>query len=342
MTYLGEGDTPLIKSKYLGTSLGLDNLYFKLENLNPTGSYKDRFAASALIDMQINNCTSCFATSSGNSGSSLAAYCASAGIRCVVAVVDGIPLSKKNQMLAYGAELYEVNNFGICASVTSNTFNLINNISSKPNSSLQISAYKFSPKSMEGVEKISNELDNQMGHVDHIFCPVGGGGLLLSLFKGFEKLSKINKLKYFPKFHAVQPCGNDTIASSVGKNYDGKIIKESETKISGLQVPSIVDGCEVLARLNVHNGLGHLVSDEFTFQIQQILASKEGIFCEPSSAISVSGLIKAVKTNQINPHEKIVCLITGSGFKDTNSFDKMIKSGKYFNLEYFDFAKLTI
>ena len=85
--------------------------------------------------------------------------------------------------------------------------------------------------------------------------------------------------------------------------------------ISGLKVPSIVDGCEVLA----------------LFQIQQILASKEGIFCEPSSAISVSGLIKAVKTNQINPHEKIVCLITGSGFKDTNSFEKMTKSGKYFN-----------
>jgi len=48
---LGEGSTPLIRSRRIGPKAGLENLYFKLESANPTGSYKDRFAVTAISDM---------------------------------------------------------------------------------------------------------------------------------------------------------------------------------------------------------------------------------------------------------------------------------------------------
>ena len=109
---LGEGNTPLIKSQEIGRQLGLNSLYFKLETVSPTGSYKDRFAAFAISNMLKEGKKLCIATSSGNTGAALSAYCAAAKIRCVIAVVDGITKAKTQQMLSYGAELYEINNFG--------------------------------------------------------------------------------------------------------------------------------------------------------------------------------------------------------------------------------------
>ncbi|MDP7019324.1 MAG: pyridoxal-phosphate dependent enzyme, partial [Pirellulaceae bacterium] len=73
---LGEGDTPLVRSRAIGPSLGVDRLYFKLETGNPAGSFKDRFGAAAISHMLEHRQTQCVATSSGNTGAALAAYCA--------------------------------------------------------------------------------------------------------------------------------------------------------------------------------------------------------------------------------------------------------------------------
>src|SRR5690606_34975203 len=100
---LGEGNTPLVKSRQLGPALGLPNLYFKLEMLNPSGSYKDRFAASAVSELLDKDLKFCLATSSGNTGAALAAYCAAADIKCFLAIVDGAPSGKLQQMQVYGA-----------------------------------------------------------------------------------------------------------------------------------------------------------------------------------------------------------------------------------------------
>src|SRR5438105_4436081 len=91
---LGEGNTPLVRSARLGPKSGLHNLFYKLETSNPTHSYKDRFAAMAVSQMLAAGKRRCVATSSGNAGSALAAYCAAAGIRCEIAIVETAPLGK--------------------------------------------------------------------------------------------------------------------------------------------------------------------------------------------------------------------------------------------------------
>ena len=110
---LGEGCTPLVRSRRIGPDTGLTNLYFKLESANPTGSYKDRFAASAVSHLLARKKTQCLATSSGNTGAALAAACAVAGIPCHLAIVEPAPDGKLSQMLAYGAKLYRIRGFGI-------------------------------------------------------------------------------------------------------------------------------------------------------------------------------------------------------------------------------------
>ena len=92
--WLGEGNTPLIPSASTGASLGLAQLYFKLESCNPSGSYKDRFIAAEVARLVRLGVRACMATSSGNTGSSLAAYCARYRIRCAIVVNQDAPAGK--------------------------------------------------------------------------------------------------------------------------------------------------------------------------------------------------------------------------------------------------------
>ncbi|MCP5551729.1 MAG: pyridoxal-phosphate dependent enzyme, partial [Akkermansiaceae bacterium] len=255
---LGEGGTPLIRSRHLGLEIGLPNLFFKLETGNPTGSYKDRFAAAAVSHMLSRDESACIATSSGNTGAALAAYCAAARIACRIAIVETAPAGKLKQMLAYGADLARIRGFGIDPKITQATFSLLKRLGSEPGHALQVSAYAISPLGMEGVESIAHELDEQLtGRIDHVFCPAGGGGLCLATARGFEKGGAS------PAIHCVQPEGNDTMAGPLREGNDhGRRVEPCSTAISGLQVPTVIDANETIAACRRSGGTGHLVPDD--------------------------------------------------------------------------------
>lgn len=320
---IGEGQTPLVRSRYIGPSLGLSNLFFKLENLNPTGSYKDRFAAAFISSLLQKQLPYCIATSSGNTGAALAAYCAAAQIDCYVVVVDGAPLAKLRQMQFYGGNTIMVEGFGIDTAITNKVFTQLEQLTLAKNISLPISAYRYCPEGMLGVQTIAYEvLDELEGQVHHIFSPAGGGGLTLAIAKGIM----IYKPEVNCKVHCVQPEGNNTIASALATGLDQATeIPRSTTLVSGLQVPGILDGTNTLHYCRQTGGTGFVVDDEAIFQTQKMLAQKEGIFCEPAGAVSVSGLISAVKKGRVNKDENTVCLITGSGFKDMVSAERQFQ-----------------
>ena len=315
---LGEGHTPLVKSHFIGPSLGLKNLYFKLENLNPTGSYKDRFAAMFISSLLQKKVSSLLSTSSGNNGAALAAYSGAAGIDCYLVIVDGAPLPKIQQMQLYGSSLIMVKQFGIDSLVTAKVFSLLAEVAKEKNISLPISAYCYCSQGMAGVQTISYEiLDELEGDVQHVFSPSGGGGLTLAIAKGILEYKK-----YLSgcKVHCVQPSGNNTIAGALRNGKETATeISCSSTLISGLQVPGILDGDETLLHCRKTGGTGYIVDDALVFKTQKDLAQKEGIFCEPAGAVSVSALSDAVKRGELDANETIVCLITGSGFKDMSA-----------------------
>lgn len=240
---LGEGDTPLIRSRKIGPAAGLSNLYFKLEHGNPSGSYKDRFAFTAVSHMVAQGKTRCIATSSGNTGAALAAYCAAAGIECHIAIVEGAPLGKLKQMLAYGARIARVRGFGTDPDITLDVLHRLQTLASRPDSALQVSAFVYSPAGMSGVQTVSFELAEQSSEsIDHVFCPAGGGGLCVAAARGFQQLVESGQLHRCPAVECVQPEGNNTIA---GPLRDGQLKAQSvncTTHVSGLQVASVIDG----------------------------------------------------------------------------------------------------
>ena len=332
---LGEGGTPLIKSRRLARVLGLENLYFKLEMLNPSGSYKDRFAASAVSELVENELQFCLATSSGNTGAALAAYCAAANIKCFLAIVDGAPSGKIQQMQVYGAETIMVKDFGINPEVSNEVFSGLQRIASKYRTVVQISAYHYSAFGMAGVQTISYEIAEDLGNAGgHVFSPAGGGGLTLAIVKGFNTWEQKHRGYRAPKVHCVQPEGNDTMATPLRKGlHQANAVSKSRTLISGLQVPNVIDGNEVIAACRATGGTGFSVTDESIFECQKNMAILEGIYCEPAGAVSLAGVIKALENKEITCEDHIVCVVTGHGFKDPASAKKIAGEdrGKYFN-----------
>lgn len=331
---LGEGDTPLVRSIKVGPDAGLSALYFKLESCNPTGSYKDRFAAAAVSDMVACQKRRCLATSSGNTGSALAAYCAAAGIECSIAIIDGAPQGKIRQMQAYGARLFSVHNFGHDHQINENVMKTLHQLSEEADSAMQVSAFKFSPLGMSGVQSVSYELVDQLpDRLDHVFCQAGGGGMTWAVARGFSLLEKQERLHKGPAVHCVQPEGNNTIAGPLREGKDQGQNVQGTSTISGLQVSNVLDGNHVIADCRKSGGNGFLVSDEEIYAVQARLAREEGLFCEPAAAVSVAGALQAHQRGEIQSDDVTVCLITGTGFKDERSIIKMTQTAAFPTLD---------
>lgn len=321
---LGEGDTPLVRSRRIGPAAGLKNLYFKLEHGNATGSYKDRFAFTAISDMVAQGRKKCIATSSGNTGAALAAYCAAAGIECRIAIVEGAPGGKLKQMMAYGARIARIRKFGTDPEATIDVFERLQKLGERPDSAMQVSAFVFSPVGMSGVQTVAFELAEQADAPwDHVFCPAGGGGLCVAAARGFQRLVESGQLHSSPAVECVQPAGNNTIAGPLRDGCERAQEVDCTTKVSGLQVASVVDGHLAVEACRATGGTGHLVSDEFVWDVQKRLAREEGVFTEPAGAVALAGALKAAQNGDLTPDANIVCMVTGSGFKDDDAVQRI-------------------
>ena len=186
---LGEGNTPLVKSRSIGPAAGVAGLYFKLESCNPTGSYKDRFAAVAVSHALAAGKRRCVATSSGNTGAALAAYCAAGGLLLDLAVVESAPVEKLRQVQAYGGRTYRVRGFGRSPDVDHRVFVHLQERGRTPDSVFFISAFRHCPEGMTGLKTIAYELVEQHPEgIDHVFCCAGSGGLVVGVAQGFADL----------------------------------------------------------------------------------------------------------------------------------------------------------
>ncbi len=328
---LGEGNTPLVRSSSLQESGGL---YFKLEQLNPTGSFKDRFAAVEIALIKHAALKSCIATSSGNTGSALAAYSARHGIRCLLFVNEVAPLAKLRQMLVYGARVFRVKDFGVSNAQSALIFNRLRELAEECQTRLVISAFKYSPGGMAGVKTIAYEIAEQLGRApDQVFVPVGGGGLLSSLWRGFLDLKERALIDRLPRVNAVQPTLNDTVVTPI---YEGRSeAKEvnTTTTISGLAVQVDIDATLALHSVQGSGGWGYLVTDEEIRKAQQELCRREGLYVEPAGAASVAGYLKASAEGHIGAHEKVVCILTGHGLKEAPSAEGNGPGGQIIDLD---------
>ncbi len=322
---LGEGNTPLVQSSRIGPALGLRHLYFKLESQNPTGSFKDRFASVAVSLMIEDGRRKIMASSSGNSGSALAAYAARLGLEMELYVLEHCAEEKLIQTLAFGAKVFRVRGLGHSLEIEDHLMRRLQARARSCAAVLLVSAYSTNPTEMEGIKTIAHEICEQLGGPpDHVFIPVGGGGLFVGCYRGFREVSEMKKYS-LPRLHAVQPEGCATVVGPLSRRETRAQPVGCTTQISGLQVASIYDGQAVLETVVLTEGSGQMVSDEEIYCWQNRLIREEGIYAEPAGAAALAGLSSATETGLVGAEERVICLVTGSGFKGLSSIQKTVR-----------------
>jgi threonine synthase len=222
---------------------------------------------------------------------------------------------KLAQMQAHGARVLSLQGFTASPRVLQSTIETLTEIAGECGLSFVVSAYRFCPIGMIGVEAIARELLQQCETpIDHIFVPLGGGGLFAAICRGFEKEQEPR-----PRIHAVQPTGCPTVLGAFQRGDDNIRPVDSTTRISGLSVPFDIDAGLALRRLRQSGGVAFGVSDEEVFEAQQMLFSHEGLYAEPAGAAALAGLCRARREGIVSSADTVVCLVTGHGFKDPES-----------------------
>jgi threonine synthase len=319
---IGEGNTSLVKSKRLAEKLGLKNLFFKLEYLNPSGSFKDRPISVGASIAYENNATTLTAASSGNAAASLSSFGAKSGLRTVVFVPERASLSKVAQLVTLGATVVRVS--GGEDSDGDPSVKLFREAVKTWSWTPCPSFGPFNPFQFEGTKSLSFEIVEQLNWEtpDFVLCNTGSGGLLGGVSAGFKDWKEIDWIDKLPRMVAVQPEQCSPIVDAFHKKIKPIDFTDfsgfPDTVAGGLADPHPWDGDTALEMLYLTNGFAYTVTDEEILTGQRELASMEGIFGEPSGTAVIGALSKMVNEGVIESSDMVVVPITGHGLKDTN------------------------
>lgn len=297
---LGEGWTPLVKLN--------GNVYFKLDNLNPTGSFKDR-GSSVLISAlheSVRDADGFFSEdSSGNAGASMAAYSARAGLRIKIYVPQSVSGPKFNQIRFYGAKVVKVS--GSRAKVAEEAQNT-------EKDSFYV-GHILHPLFRDGIKSLAYELAEQFNwHVpDRVYLPVSAGTILLGVLEGFRHLLASGLIESMPKIVACQTSQVSPLYHLFkGLRYrpPAKITSVADALVS-VNPPLL---SLMLKALKDSEGDSVVVNEREILNAFKELA-RSGFFVEPSSAVAYAGYKQQAQNREVDKDERSVIVLTGSGLK---------------------------
>lgn len=318
---LGEGDTPLVALERISARLGRPQVWLKAEHLNPTGSFKDRIASVALSIAVERALRGCIGTSSGNGGAAAAAYSARAGLAAhLFALSDTVEL-KLLQIVCLGASVHLVEGLGHDAKGTRRAAELIAGIGAEQGFFPMLTGGRYSPEAMDGAKTVAYELAEANPHLTAVYVPVGGGGLLAAIGRGYAEIA-VSLPGPRPRLVAVQPAGCPTLGRAL-RGEPGELVEPTSTAISGLQVAALFD--EAGAVSAVRDTGGHVVEidDEAVWAAQAELAEVEGILVEPAGATAWAGVLEDLRVGRLAAGDRVAIIATGAGFKDVAALRRM-------------------
>jgi threonine synthase len=318
---MGEGGTPLHRAERLAKEIGLKTVCLKDEARNPTSSFRDRCTALMVSNALDLGYDSIICASNGNLGASLAAYCTKSGLLCHVIVPKTVDMGKLAQMLIYDAIIEEHGETVDEAIERSDSIG-------RETGWYQASA-ELNPLAIEAQKTIAYEVMEQLGSPDWFIVPLGSGGTIYSIWKGFQEMKTLRMIDRLPKMVGVQAHGCAPIVDAYLKNKEEvSPITKPSTQAWGILVGNPLNGIWALKAMEESGGNAVSVSDPEIFTAQQEIARLEGIFAEPASAATLAALQKMINQSLINTEDRVVCLITGSGLKATDVLQALTKKRK--------------
>lgn len=297
---LNEGSTPLVEAPMLSERVGA-RVFLKIEGANPTGSFKDRGMTVAVSRAVKEGAEAVICASTGNTAASAAAYAARAGLRGAVIVPEGkIAIGKLAQALMHGARVIAIRgNFD-------DALRIVRELAERHPIELVNSVNPFR---IEGQKTAAFEVCDELGTAPDALCiPVGNAGNITAWRRGFEEYG------HHPRLFGFQAAGAAPLVH-------GHPIEKPETVASAIRIGNPARWEEAMDAVTSSRGRIAAVDDEQILAAYRLLASGEGVFCEPASAASVAGLLEhglPVEPGESAP-ESVVCVLTGHGLKDPDT-----------------------
>jgi len=297
---LNEGSTPLVDAPVISERVGA-KVFLKLEGANPTGSFKDRGMTVAVSRAAGRGAEAVICASTGNTAASAAAYAARAGMRGAVIVPEGkIAIGKLAQALMHGARVIALRgNFD-------DALTLVRELAQKHPIELVNSV---NPYRIEGQKTAAFEVIDELGDAPAALAiPVGNAGNITAWWRGFSERDTA------PVLYGFQAEGAAPLVK-------GEPVADPETVASAIRIGNPARWEEAMTAVTSSRGRIAAVSDEQILDAYRLLASREGVFCEPASAASVAGILAhglPVIEGGATP-ETVVCVLTGHGLKDPDT-----------------------
>jgi threonine synthase len=312
------GWTPIYDCSRLAREFGVNKLLIKDDGRNPTGSFKDRPSALAVVRAQEAEAQVITTASSGNAGSALAGICASVGLQSVIFVPVTAPPAKIAQLQIYGARVVLVEGtydeaFDLCLAAAS-----------------KYGWYQRStgvnPFTREGKKTAALEIAEQLNWQapDKVIVSVGDGNIISSLWKGFRDFQTLGFLERVPQLIGVQSETASAIVDAA--NGDG-IVREgpAHTIADSINVGKPRDATAAIRAIIDSGGRGVKVSDDEIIAAIPKLARATGVFAEPAAAAAFAGFKAMCASSLIRSDERVLLMLTGNGLKDVDAARGAVK-----------------
>jgi threonine synthase len=332
---LGEGFTPFFKSRNLGKTLGLKNLYFKNDTVNPTFSFKDRVVTVALTRSRELGFDTVACASTGNLAGSVAAYGAVGGFRTFVFIPADLESGK-----VVGAGIYNPIIIGV-----KGNYDEVNRLCAEVADSCRWAFVNVNirPYYSEGSKTLGFEVAEQLGWraPDHVVVPVASGSLLTKVYKGF---SEFRDLGLIPEFHtkisAAQAEGCCPVVTAIKEKSD--ILKPviPHTIAKSIAIGNPADGYYASKVVAKTGGTGETATDAEIVEGIKLLAQHEGVFAETAGGTTVAVLKKLVELGSIAKDEIVVAYITGNGLKTQEAVADKVSRPHVIEAKINDFREL--
>lgn len=310
---LGEGNTPLLEAPVSADYVGLPRLLIKHQGFNPTGSFKDPGMSAATTQAKILEMKAVACASTGNTSASEAAYARRVGMLPIVLLPEGqVSYGKLSQALEYNALVLQIGGdfdkaMGLVMTVAPELGVYVVN--------------SINPFRIEGQKTIIPELLEQLNWQvpDRIVVPGGNLGHASSIAKGLRDLRTLGFINKYPKITVVQAQGADPLYRTVISGDQSRLITvHARTLATAVKIGSPVSWRKALTGINETDGWVTEVSEQEIADAKAIIG-RDGIGCEPASALTVAGLKRMVEEGTDRPFDKdelVVAILTGHMLKD--------------------------
>jgi threonine synthase len=309
---LGEGFTPLVHAKSLGSRVGLSRLFIKDESLNPTNSFKARGQSAAVTRARALGATTVSLPSAGNAGNAAAAYAAAAGLQAKVFLPRDAKVPFVRECTLYGAEVTLVN--GLISDAAREATSV-----GEPQGWYDLATLK-EPYRVEGKKTMAYEIAEQMNWSwpDWFVYPTGGGTGLIGMWKAFEELERIGWMKPMmrPRMVAVQAEGCAPIVRAYAEGHDhAQPWEGAQTAADGLRVPRAIGDFLILRAIRESGGTAVAVSDGDMIDGMLQIGRSEGVSAAPEGGAALAAIKRLVAERMIRGDHSVVLFNTGGALK---------------------------